>query len=250
MKLVTGKIFIWIIIALSGLAIFDMLLSNHYNFNDFSKTLSIVTSLIGLSGAMLYFNKNDTFRYFIMFWIVIQFIEFSEYLMNAEGVKYYKYIFKSKQLLEFKINQTHSIDNKGYMFGFNFLPIIYLVFYQTLRLSYYRKKSFELIKFRDKVNFELTDFSGHIIDQFTLGKISKSFLVKLKSPIKNSENETFEYCVISDLKSERFSVDRKLNLNLYLVPNSKVTKELKIELIDLKYIDWVEGKITNPNKPQ
>ncbi len=247
MKLVTGKVFIWIIIALSGLAIFDTLLSNYYNYNDFSKTLSIVTSLIGLTGAMLYFKKNDIFRYFILFWIVIQFVEFSEYLINAEGVKYYKYIFKSKQLLEFKINQTYSIDNNGYMFGFNFLPIFYLVFYQTLRLSYYRKKNFELIKFRDNVSFELTDFSGHIIDQFALGKVSNSFLVKLKSPIENKENEPFEYCVISDLKSKRFGIGRKLNLNLYLVPSSKVTKELKIELIDLKYIDWVEGKITNPN---
>jgi hypothetical protein len=75
----------------------------------------------------------------------------------------------------------------------------------------------------------------------------KSFLVKLNSQLTDKENESFDYCVISDSKSKQFGLDKDLNLNLYLISSEKVTKDLSIKIVDLKYIDWIEGRITNPN---
>lgn len=246
MKNVTSKIFIRIIILMSALGLIDVIIFQ-YNINEFSKYFSIATSIIGLTGVMLYYKKIDFFKYFILLWIVVQFVEFSEYLINAENVKYWKAIYKSKQLFEFQIGKSFDINNLGYKLELNLVPFLYLVFYQTLRMSSYRGKFFETVRFRDNNEFMPNAFVGNIIDQFTLGNENKSFLVKLNSSITYSNDITYDYCVISDFKSSQFGLERNLNLNLYLISNDKIIKDLKIKIEDLKYIDWIEGRITNPN---
>ena len=129
----------------------------------------------------------------------------------------------------------------------NLVPFLYLVFYQTLRLSSYRGKFFEAIRYRDNIDFDPTAFAGKIVDQFTLENEKKSFLVKLNSSITDKNENVFEYCVISDFKSSQFGLERDLNLNLYLISSDKITKDLKVKISDLDYIDWIEGRITNPN---
>ncbi|WP_372642473.1 hypothetical protein [Ancylomarina sp.] len=247
MKKVTGRIFIWIIICISTLGLLDLLLVD-YNYSTFSLGLSILTSIIGLIGAILYFQKKNFFKYFILFWIIIQFVEFSELLIAADGVKYWNAIFISKQLLHIKIGQSFNINNLGYKLELNFIPILYLAFYQVLRLSSFKGKHFRLTRFRENNEFTIENFEGTIIDQVILDKVNESFIVKLSKPIATKENETFEYCVISDSKSKKFGLEILLNLNLYLLPNQNVTKDFKIGLTDLIYLDWIEGRITNPNK--
>ena len=229
---------------MSSLGLLDMLIFR-YNFNDFSRYLSIATSLIGLAGAILYYKKISVFRYLILFWILIQLIAFYEYLINAEGVTYWNVIFKSKQFFELCFSQTFDIKDSGYKIQLNFIPIIYLIFYQTLRLSRFRDKSFRVLKLRDNNDYKLSDFDGKIIDQFTLETENKSFLIKLDLPITDSNNMTFDYCVIREQKSKKFGLDRELNLNLYLISNDNITQDLKIKISDLLFIDWVEGKIAN-----
>ena len=247
MKKVTSRIFILIIIGMSTLGLFDVLIFE-YSINEFSKYLSIVTSIIGLTGVVLYFKKIDFFRYIILIWILVQFVEFSEYLINAEGVKYWKAIYKSKQLFELQIGQSFDINNAGYKLELNLVPFLYLVFYQTLRLSSYREKFFEVIRFRDNNDFKQSAYTGIIVDQFSLENEKKSFLVKLNSSITDKNENVFEYCIISDFKSSQFGLERDLNLNLYLISNDKITKDLKVKISDLDYIDWIEGRITNPKK--
>src|ERR1035437_1530198 len=92
------NIFIGIIAGMSLLGMLDILLIKQ-EINFFSKILSIGSSLIGLMGILLYYREKNTFTYFILFWILVQFFEISQYLVNAEGVKYWKYIFISKQFL-------------------------------------------------------------------------------------------------------------------------------------------------------
>ena len=246
MKKVTSRIFIWIILGMSILGLFDVLIFE-YSINEFSKYLSILTSFIGLIGVALYFKKIDFFRYLILTWILVQFVEFSEYLINAEGVKYWKSIYKAKQFFELQIGQSFDINNAGHKLELNLVPFLYLVFYQTLRLSSYRGKRFETIRFRDSNEYESIAFAGKIIEQFTLENEKKSFLIKLNSQVTDKENNSFDYCVISDSKSKQFGLDKDLNLNLYLISNEKVSQNLKIKIVDLKYIDWIEGRITNPN---
>lgn len=231
---------------MSTLGLLDVLIFE-YSINEFSKYLSIVTSIIGLTGVALYFKKIDFFRYLILVWIIVQFVEFSEYLINAEGVKYWKALYKSKQFFEFQIGQSFDIKNAGHKLELNLVPLLYLVFYQTLRLSSYRGKFFEAIRFRDNNDFVPTGFAGKIVDQFTLENEKKSFLVKLNSSIIDNNKHVFEYCVISDFKSSQFGLEKDLNLNLYLISSDKITKDLKVKISDLDYIDWIEGRITNPN---
>lgn len=244
MKKVTSRIFIWIIIGISTLGLIDILIFQ-YNLNEFSYYLSIATSIIGLTGAILYFKQVDFFKYLILFWIIVQFIEFSEYLITPEGIKYWKSVFKAKQFFELQIGQTFDINNAGHRLELNLVPFLYLGFYQTLRLSSYRNKAFKAIRFRENNEFEPSSFIGKIVDQFTLGNEKKSFLVKLNSPIIDKHENVFEHCIISDSKSKQFRPGKNLNLNLYLISRDKLTKNLKIKISELEYIDWIEGRIAN-----
>jgi hypothetical protein len=118
--------------------IFVLVLSllNIYN-NSFLETnvLSLLVSLIGLSGVIVYFFNPEKSKIFILVWIYSQLFLISNISRTIKNGQIKQYEYSILDLTQvFKIQFSLSFDELT--FAINFLAIIYLIIFYKLNIKH------------------------------------------------------------------------------------------------------------------
>lgn len=155
----------------------------HYN-NLF--TLSVLNSLLGITGIILFFRKISFFRVLIYLWIFVQFFVIQRVTVETYGGPFrYVTIWDCTQAFIF----WTGIHTGTYLFKLNFVPIFLFAILRFLEIISLIGKTLTFTKFREDNGLgDIFPFSGKVLKRVRLDNERDWLLVELNTEIEYEGN--------------------------------------------------------------
>ena len=201
------------VILLSGINIFN-------NLNDLI-SLSVLNSLIGILGSILFIYRYSLSTTLIYFWTISQVIIITPY-------------FDLSQVL--KLTFGFTADKFGIYL--NFPAIIFLGFLKIIEASNLVGKKIVFKEFRETVLGNIFPLTGIVKDRIDIGHEKNYLLVELDSNFQY-ENQSISYVLTKSKDKEKtLKLGKKDQIGFFrVVQNESDLKNSGIE--KFPFIDWV-----------
>lgn len=155
------------------------------NYNNLL-SLSVLNSLLGITGIILFFNRIDFFRVLIYLWIFVQ-------IVIVEKISRPVYADQPVQITNvWNLTQAYSfwvaLQLGTYILKLNFIPLFMFGLLKFLELTGLVGKTLTFTKFRAENSLgDVFPFSGKVIKRVKLDNESDWLLVQLDSAIEYEE---------------------------------------------------------------
>jgi hypothetical protein len=172
----TTEFFFPVIVA--GLSLFNI-------FNQLPDILSLssLLSLVGITGVILFFKKNDSFKKLMYVWIIAQLIVIDrEVLDPASGTWFDSPVWDMTQVFSFKLGFKFSTHSNKFGLNVNVVALMFLGLFKILEVSSLVGKQLTLIKFKqDSKLSAIFPLTGIVKKSVVLSKDKDWLLVELPS---------------------------------------------------------------------
>ena len=193
------------------------IISNLSNLN-----ISIIVSLIGICGTILFYNQNNISSKLIYIWLIAQVIIIEP-------------IFNLNQL---GFTLSFSLGLGNYNLNINFLPLLFLGLIKVIESANLIGKQINLLEFRENAISEFLPIKGIISQRLDFNENKNWLLIDLENQIE-FEGKKIDKVLIKNKDAEKSIKLKEKNqiAHLRLVPDeSKITSR---ELSEFPFIDWI-----------
>jgi hypothetical protein len=220
----------------AGLSLFHL-------FNHLSDLLSLsaLLSLIGITGTILYFKKNDLFKKLIYTWIIAQLIVIDRQLLDPSTQTWHDQPFWDlTQAVSFKLGLTLGTTSTKFGLNVNIVAIVFFGLYKILEVSSLMGKPVTFRKFRpDNKLGDVFPLTGTLKKRVILAKEKDWLLVELSSTF-TFNGKPVDHVLIKRKDGEIIKPKLKNQIVFFrLVYNVNQVVEGENETSHFPFIDWV-----------
>jgi hypothetical protein len=188
-------------------------------------SLSILVSLIGIVGTVLYFFKNPFSTKLIYIWIIAQVIIIEPFLDLSQG-------------FSFKFGFTFATSNEIVGLNFNVLALLLLGFIKILEASNLVGKKVTLKEFRQSDLGDIFPINGIVTKRINLNNEKKWLLVELEKPFMyNGYN--INHSLIKRKEDKTIKLKEKNQIIFFRLVYNEKDLENTLDKSKFPFIDWV-----------
>jgi len=184
--------------------------------------ISILLSLIGICGTILFYNQNSISSKLIYIWLIAQVI-----IIDS--------IFNLNQ---FGFNLSFALGFGKYKLSINFLPLLFLGMIKVIESSNLIGKQINLLEYRENEISEFLPIKGIISKRLDFNENKNWLLVDLENQFE-FEGKKINMVLIKNKDAEKSIKLKEKNQIAHLRIVTDETKLITRELNDFPFIDWI-----------